>query len=113
MKYTNQAPVSKDDLAIGMLDPLKLSFLAAVKRIDRLRNEVFCKEGESLITRADDLITNLAQSFKNSGYASVSDVTTLIKFAGYMNDYVTSPDQSILRLASQELGQSESHMAVA
>lgn len=98
----------QDCTPFGVMEPLRLSFLAAVKRIDRLRGEVFSREGQKLIEQADTHIDSIAHAFERSGDASTGEVITLIKFAGYMNDYVRDPDIVHLKLADQELNQQES-----
>lgn len=99
----NYEPNVTDDDSLAMLAPLRLSFLAAVKRIDRLRQEVFSCDGQQLIANADSRIDELVESFKNTGSASVSDVMGLVKFAGHMNDYIYDPENGHLELASREL----------
>lgn len=100
----NELPVATSSTPIEMMEPLRLSFLAAVKRIDRLRQEVFSCDGQTLITQADTNIDRLAESFKARGCAPVGDVMALVKFAGHMDNYVHEPDSSHLSLAQTELG---------
>lgn len=99
-----ELPTNTKAAPLEMMAPLRLSFLAAVKRIDRLRSEVFSCDGQSLIAKADAMIDRLTASFKQHGSAPTSDVISLVKFAGYMDDYVHDPDSDYLSLASNELG---------
>lgn len=92
-----------DTEPLSMMAPLQLSFLAAVKRIDRLRGEVFSCDGQKLMARADSSIDKLVASFKNTGAAPVSDVMGLVSFAGHMNNYIHDPESGHLELAGQEL----------